>query len=229
MSGLATKREDERQRAGSPLPGECGVQGWRVGRVARGGTRGRMRGTELQPHTGPAPAPRAAESCGGRSPVTTAVPPPARALAERRGSNPRTAAASPHRLGCAGHATLPTINGSLCNKQEESCFANAAELSLHNTAAKHLSAGLNESGSVSGADGSRERAEARQPAGSPSPPLLLRWGLRGGNFTISNRQRVNVSGVGAACCVCLAEPWGAEAAGEGRRRRMRRVRAGGGG
>lgn len=55
------------------------------------------------------------------------------------------------------------------------------------------------------------------------PPLLLRWGLRGGNFTISNRQRANVSGVGAACCVCLAEPWGAKAAGEGRRKRVRRA------
>lgn len=55
------------------------------------------------------------------------------------------------------------------------------------------------------------------------PPLLLRRGLRGGNFTISNRQRANVSGVGAACCVCLAEPWGAKAAGEGRRKRVRRA------
>lgn len=145
MSGLAATREDEREEAGPPPTG------------AEGGERGGdVRKTWGMP-----------VGCGAPSPTPSAPREPLAAEADSqplsgysRGAGVRPSPSSvpgEHSLhGCSGgHATLPTINGSLCNKQEESCFANAAELSLHNTAAKHLSAGLNKDGSVLGADGSR--------------------------------------------------------------------------
>lgn len=89
-------------------------------------------------------------------------------LSPRCVSGERSQAGFSQRTACprrVGHATLPTINGSLCNKQGESCFANVAELSLLHAAAKHLSMRLNKNGSVLGADpGDSELPRACQTA-----------------------------------------------------------------
>lgn len=145
MSGLAATREDEREKAGPPP--SRGSRGWgaRLGRGEATGDAGGTWGTHPA-----ASAPPGTFGCRCRQPLS----------GSRRGAgacpSPSSVPGERSSHGCGGgHATLPTINGSLWNKQEESCFANAAELSLHNAAAEQLAAELNKDGSVLGADGSR--------------------------------------------------------------------------
>lgn len=170
MSGPAATREDEREEAGPP---PAGARGAKPGRGedtrAAGGTWG------TQPHN---LGPVGSLGCQSRQPLSGyssgagACPSPSSVPGER----------SSHGCG-GGHATLPTINGSLCNKQEESCFANAPELSLHNTAWRSIPPPrLNKAGSVSGADGEQIAGWPATRPLAPAAPRPAPGGPGGGQF-----------------------------------------------
>lgn len=182
MSGLAAARRDEREAAGPPPTGE------RLGHGEDTGGAGGMWGTSPTPWPHGSPGLLEPRAALWLRPWCRRLPEPLRVPGERCSH------------GCGGgHATLPTINGSLCHKQEESCFANAAELSLPTT--EHPSAGLSREGS---ALGHTELDKERPLCAAPCSPSH-RTGGSGGDVAIESKQQQGTCVGFVQCCPGRAE------------------------